>query len=363
MGWNYLDAARIEDFKAVLAVAPDGPAIAAVKYRAWLTYNVVPGERAGRPAADRRPVRLGDPDRRLPARAPARPARVGRLGVGARRRDAMADRHAPRRAARRSARSSSTRRRCDRCSVPHSRMLSIFIGPELLVDAGRRDEARAAIAEGRRLALADGSLSPLAAELVRGGEAGAAAREGPGARAGRARPRGERARTCAGSRGRPSMFDTLYGLALLLAGRGRAGAARGCARRWRRCRRATASSSCPTAAVYLAEAEWRAGNEDAADRAADIALEAAQRQGSNHILMQALADLPAVLSRRLDAEPSADSTWHQLGRALMAQGVRLTAEPGRVDPLPRLRRALARGRRRAPAHRGSPRATSCSRTC
>jgi hypothetical protein len=31
----------------------------------------------------------------------------------------------------------------------------------------------------------------------------------------------------------------------------------------------------PTAAVYLAEAEWRAHDEDAADRAADIALDAA----------------------------------------------------------------------------------------
>ena len=84
----------------------------------------------------------------------------------------------------------------------------------------------------------------------------------------------------------------------------------------------------PTAAVYLAEAEWRAGNEDAADRAADVALGAAQRQGSNHILMQALSDLPAVLSRRIDAEPAADSPWHQIGRALIAQGVRLTADPG-----------------------------------
>jgi DNA-binding SARP family transcriptional activator len=86
----------------------------------------------------------------------------------------------------------------------------------------------------------------------------------------------------------------------------------------------------PTAAVYLAEAEWRAGNEDAADRAADIALRAAQRQGSNHILVQALSDLPVVLSRRIDAEPAADSPWHAIGRALIAQGVPLTADPGSV---------------------------------
>ena len=80
----------------------------------------------------------------------------------------------------------------------------------------------------------------------------------------------------------------------------------------------------PTAAVYLAEAEWRAGDEDAADRAADLALQAARRHGSNHMLLQALADFPAVVSRRIDGERDADSTWHELGRALLAQGAALT---------------------------------------
>ena len=69
----------------------------------------------------------------------------------------------------------------------------------------------------------------------------------------------------------------------------------------------------PAAAVYLAEAEWRAGNEDGADAAADAALGAAEFQGSNHILLQALSDFPAVAWRRADAEASADSAWHRLG--------------------------------------------------
>jgi ATP/maltotriose-dependent transcriptional regulator MalT len=73
----------------------------------------------------------------------------------------------------------------------------------------------------------------------------------------------------------------------------------------------------PTAAVYLAEAEWRLDDVDAADRAADIALEAARRQGSQHLLIQALRDFPAVVSRRLDAETTADSAWHDLGRAVL----------------------------------------------
>jgi DNA-binding SARP family transcriptional activator len=77
----------------------------------------------------------------------------------------------------------------------------------------------------------------------------------------------------------------------------------------------------PTAAVYLAEAEWRAGNQDAADDAADLALEAARQHGSNHVLLQALADFPAVVARRIDAEAHADSAWHAVGRALAAQGV------------------------------------------
>jgi DNA-binding SARP family transcriptional activator len=84
----------------------------------------------------------------------------------------------------------------------------------------------------------------------------------------------------------------------------------------------------PTAAVYLAEAHWRLGHEEAADAAADVALEAARGQGSNHALLRALSDFPAVVSRRIDAELTADSPWHELGRALMAQGVAIDARLG-----------------------------------
>lgn len=76
----------------------------------------------------------------------------------------------------------------------------------------------------------------------------------------------------------------------------------------------------PAAGIYLAEAEWRLGDADAADRAADVALAAAHRQGSHHLLLQALADFPAVLSRRLDAETDPDSAWHGLGRLLPSLG-------------------------------------------
>ncbi|MDQ0380485.1 BTAD domain-containing putative transcriptional regulator [Amycolatopsis thermophila] len=81
--------------------------------------------------------------------------------------------------------------------------------------------------------------------------------------------------------------------------------------------------SLPAAAIYLAEAEWRTGDEERSDRASDLALAAAERQGSNHLLLEALTSFPLVLSRRLDAEPDADSPWHELGRALMSRGVAL----------------------------------------
>lgn len=78
----------------------------------------------------------------------------------------------------------------------------------------------------------------------------------------------------------------------------------------------------PHAGIYLAEAEWRLGNADAADAAADVALDAAGRQGSNYLLLEALDDFPAVLSRRLDAEATGDSAWHTLARTRTAQGGR-----------------------------------------
>jgi DNA-binding SARP family transcriptional activator len=118
--------------------------------------------------------------------------------------------------------------------------------------------------------------------------------------------------------------DTWYGLALLLEERDRAALER-LRRAVERMVTGDRMMELPTAAVYLAEAEWRAGDEEAADRAADLALWAAGRLGSNHVLLQALADCPAVVSRRIDAEPDADSAWHELGRALIAQGVTVQA--------------------------------------
>jgi ATP/maltotriose-dependent transcriptional regulator MalT/DNA-binding SARP family transcriptional activator len=73
----------------------------------------------------------------------------------------------------------------------------------------------------------------------------------------------------------------------------------------------------PMAAIYLSEAHWRAGDEDLSDVAADLALRTAIEIGSTQLLNNALADFPAVLSRRLDIEDDPDGPWHDLGRTLI----------------------------------------------
>ena len=200
-----------------------------------------------------------------------------------------------------------------------STSIDTVVGPHVLVDAGRRDDALAAIARGRRRArthgslvyemLADVSESRLVLRLDRDPAAALAVLD----RLER-NPHARRLGYLA------EQIDTWYGFALLLAGRDEEAAER-LGRAVGVMQRSERILWLPTAAAYLAEAEWRLGDEDAADRAADVALDAARRQGSNHTLLQALADFPAVVSRRIDAEPAAGSPWHELGRALIAQGI------------------------------------------
>ena len=87
----------------------------------------------------------------------------------------------------------------------------------------------------------------------------------------------------------------------------------------------------PTAAAYLAEAEWRSADEEASDAAIELAHEASASLGSPHLLLQALRDFPAVAARRIDAEPGGASDWHRLGRALRGEAVELSGvAPARV---------------------------------
>ena len=50
----------------------------------------------------------------------------------------------------------------------------------------------------------------------------------------------------------------------------------------------------PTALVYLAEAAARTGEDSLADSSADAAVAAADTQGSDHLLLQALSDFPTA---------------------------------------------------------------------
>jgi DNA-binding SARP family transcriptional activator len=198
-------------------------------------------------------------------------------------------------------------------------LLESFVGPDVLFDAGRVDEARAALSRGRKLARASGSATWVAFHHIAAAKLALRAdRDTTSAIAALAEIDNDYA-----VRDYPLVREwaqTWLGLATLLEGDEVAALSS---------LRGAVTSMCasgrilelPTAAVYLAEAEWRVGNQDAADDAADVALDAARRQGSNHVLLQALADFPAVLARRIDAEAHADSLWHAVGRALAAQGI------------------------------------------
>ncbi|WP_354698578.1 HTH-type transcriptional regulator MalT [Paraconexibacter sp. AEG42_29] len=193
----------------------------------------------------------------------------------------------------------------------------VFVGPEVLLDAGRIDEAREAARRGWVLADANGSyaLQVLNVECqvkiaLRVDRDTAAARAALGL--------GITADAAEQFIWVSDVWNMWHGFACLLDGED--------AEALQRLRLAVNGMTnadrileLATAAVYLAEAEWRAGNDAAADEAADVALDAARRQGSRHLLLQAIRDFPAVLSRRMDAEPATDSAWHAIGRALTAQ--------------------------------------------
>jgi DNA-binding SARP family transcriptional activator len=74
-----------------------------------------------------------------------------------------------------------------------------------------------------------------------------------------------------------------------------------------------------TAAAYLAEAYWRLGEEDASDASAELALTESAAQGSQHLLLTALNDVPAVAVRGADTSPTRTSRWHELTAMLAGQ--------------------------------------------
>jgi DNA-binding SARP family transcriptional activator len=84
-------------------------------------------------------------------------------------------------------------------------------------------------------------------------------------------------------------------------------------------RRARRYLELPAAALFLAEAEWRLGDEDAHDDAAEIAYAAAEQCGTLVPLVTVLGLVPGVLARKLDAEAaSSERRWSALVRLASA---------------------------------------------
>jgi DNA-binding SARP family transcriptional activator len=71
----------------------------------------------------------------------------------------------------------------------------------------------------------------------------------------------------------------------------------------------------PAALVLLAEARWRAGDDDGHDEAAHRALAVAEWMGSLGPLVTALGDAPDVLARCIDAGGAREGDWRALARA------------------------------------------------
>jgi DNA-binding SARP family transcriptional activator len=323
VAWCYTVCARVDDAHAVMALARQGPEVGAVRYSTRL-FADPPGEgEAVAPGLTGGPLdavvlishyllgRLSELDAVRGSRwtvSVTAPWRIAALRATGHTREAL---------------------ELYETAVGtgmNALGLDTIVGPELLLEAGRHEQARQALARGLRASRESGArLYELLTEILGAKLALRSGRDTVAARA--SLDKVERQPEVPHLQHFREFVDVWYGLALLLESEPGPALVR--------LRRATKSMlaggrilELPTAAVYLAEAEWRAGDEDAADRAADLALDAARRQGSNHILLQALADFPAVVSRRIDAEPGADSPWHELGRALIAQGVAIDARAG-----------------------------------
>jgi ATP/maltotriose-dependent transcriptional regulator MalT len=312
MAWCYLLDGRIDEVHALLDAAPAGPSVNVVRYSLAL---VEPGSGPPRPeptgglldgmlyGIDYFRGRLRELTDDLPSPWTRMAMGTGRIGA--------------RRAAGHTAEALQGYKATGRGGFFGGVVKSV-VGPDLLLDAGRVEEARTALADGGKFIQANGS--PILTGLHHIVAAKLALRaDHDTARASAILEQIDRD-AASGYSLVCELAQTWRGLAALIEDDEDSALSS--------LRAAVASMQAghrilelPTAAVYLAEAEWRAGDQDAADRAADIALDAARQQGSNHVLLQALADFPAVVARRIDAEAHADSAWHGIGRALAAQGV------------------------------------------
>ena len=316
MAWSYWHLGRWRDAQEVSSAAADSPEIEAVRFTLNLVDHRIAGERPISPTLSGSPldalvIRVMYAHGRLRDLAEAQasgwtaavtePWRIGLLRATGHPEQAL-----------------ELYQRTRVGEWAHV-WLHAMVGPEILIDLGRATEARQAVGRGRELTQASGSLVfVMLNELIEAKMEIRLNRDPRAALAVLARLEDRQAATEYRFIGEAA--DVWKGLALLALGDND----RAVTHLERAVATMTASDrilELPTAAVYLSEARWRTGDEDGAEAAADLAYDAASRQGSNHYLLQALASFPSVVMRRLDAEPRADSPWHDLGRALSSQDV------------------------------------------
>ncbi|HXV94674.1 MAG TPA: BTAD domain-containing putative transcriptional regulator, partial [Pseudonocardia sp.] len=314
LGWCYFHFGRVDDTRRVIGLAPSGPSTDAVRYCLTLSADAAP---------DEHPPPLGGPLDGLVARVHYHRGRLDLLtdqsGPGWGNLASIAPRASALRAM---GRSIEARELVESAGARAGgkRVTRIwqewFVSADLQHDAGQDEQALASIEKGRAALRERPSL--LLSMLCDVAEAKVLLRPGRGS--------GDPVAACAvldraqadplGANLRfiHDYADTWYGLALLRLD-DPVGARERLHRAARAMTRGRRELLLPVTAAYLAEAHWRLGDADAADRAAELALVAADRQGSRHQLLQALADVPGVVSRRLDSA-GPDSAWHEIGRAL-----------------------------------------------
>lgn len=314
MAWSYWHLGRWRDAQEVVSAAPAGPELEAVRFTLNLVDHQLAEGRAINPRLSGSPLdalvmRVMYAHGRLGALAQAQasgwiaavttPWRIGLLRATGHPEQAL-----------------ELYERTRVADWAHV-WLHAMVGPEILIDLGRTEQAREAVRRGRELTHRSGSLAfVMLGELI---EAKLELRLGGDPQAALAvLDQLEERQAAREYRFIGEAADTWRGLALLMLGEDEPALVH--------LERAVSTMTAgdrvlelPTAAVYLSEARWRAGDEDGADAAADLAYNAAQRQGSNHYLLQALISFPAVLARRLDVEAHPGSPWHDLARALRAQ--------------------------------------------
>ncbi|WP_040829516.1 BTAD domain-containing putative transcriptional regulator [Nocardia jiangxiensis] len=196
----------------------------------------------------------------------------------------------------------------------HTLGMLTFMGPDLFIDACELDEAREVVADARARFMAMGadgwaaalSLAEAKLELRLANDPDAAIRVLNSI---------DRSPFVTGWLFR-SAVDAWYGLALLKQEND--------VDAQRRLERAVGLMTenlghidLPAAAVYLSEARFRCGDSVGSTSAASTAMSAAVDQGSNHLILQALNDMPSVLRRCVSAEATRFSRWHSLGRSTL----------------------------------------------